>query len=159
LCRDLLIHRQLTSSCDHLLQRHGLPGGPRSGKSAWLERGADHAACRRDQHEYGLLDPEWTPHQLRANDLGSAGTLVAQQGELWLANSEHEYGTRLVLPAPEWRNSAEFFLNHIRSSEPIDRLLGADVGLMAQEVLEAGLIAAAEGRTVSLPLPVRALNA
>ncbi len=89
---------------------------------------------------------------------GSAGTLVAQNGELWLANPEHENGTKLDVPTPEWRNSAEFFLSHIRSGEPIAGLLGADVGLMAQEVLAAGLIAAAEGRAISLPLPVERLR-
>jgi predicted dehydrogenase len=85
---------------------------------------------------------------------GSAGTLVLQNGEVWLADQAHEDGVKLDLPAPEWRSSAELFLSHVRSGEPIGGLCGADVGMMAQEVLEAGLISAAEGRTVSLPLSV-----
>ncbi|HEU5102921.1 MAG TPA: Gfo/Idh/MocA family oxidoreductase, partial [Roseiflexaceae bacterium] len=88
---------------------------------------------------------------------GSAGTLILQHGEVWLADAEHEDGVKLDVPAPAagMRNSADFFLSHIRSGEPIAGLCGADVGLMAQEVLEAGLISAAEGRAVSLPLPLR----
>jgi predicted dehydrogenase len=93
---------------------------------------------------------------------GSAGTLLAQyeDGTLWLATNEQKYGERLdVPPLPAGQRTAtEFFLGHIRSGEPIDGLLGADVGLMAQEVLEAGLISAAEGRAVSLPLPVTVLS-
>jgi predicted dehydrogenase len=89
---------------------------------------------------------------------GSEGTLVLQNGEVWLANHEHEDGVKLDVPPPEWRSSAKLFLSHIRSGRPIGGLCGADVGLMAQEVLEAGLISAAEGRTVSLPLSVGTLQ-
>ena len=86
---------------------------------------------------------------------GSAGTLILQNREVWLADAAHEDGVKLDLPPPitGQANSAEYFLGHIRSGEPITGLCGADVGLMAQEVLEAGLRSAAEGRTVSLPLP------
>ncbi len=87
---------------------------------------------------------------------GSEGTLVVQGNEVWLASRDHEDGERLDVPPPPdgQRNSAEFFLGHIRSGEPIAGLCSAEVGLMAQEVLEAGLISAAEGRAVSLPLPI-----
>src|SRR5215210_6800931 len=92
---------------------------------------------------------------------GSAGTLILQHGQVWLADAEHEDGVKLDLPLPiaGQANSAEYFLGHIRSGEPITGLCGADVGMMAQEVLEAGLCSAAEGRTVSLPLPVAGLRA
>jgi predicted dehydrogenase len=91
---------------------------------------------------------------------GSAGTLILQQGQVWLADATHEDGVKLDLPPPiaGQANSAEYFLGHIRSGEPITGLCSADVGLMAQEVLEAGLRSAAEGRTVSLPLPVAELG-
>jgi predicted dehydrogenase len=87
---------------------------------------------------------------------GSEGTLVVQGNEVWLASRDHEDGERLDVPPPSagQRSSAEFFLGHIRSGEPITGLCSAEVGLMAQEVLEAGLISAAEGRVVSLPLPI-----
>ena len=91
---------------------------------------------------------------------GGEGTLVLQNSEVWLATREHQDGVKLDVPPPAagQRNSAEFFLGHIRSGEPIAGLCGADVGLMAQEVLEAGLISAADGRSVSLPLPVDQLS-
>jgi predicted dehydrogenase len=91
---------------------------------------------------------------------GSEGTLILQHGEVWLADRAHQDGVKLELPRPAagQRTSAELFLSHIRSGEPIGGLCGADVGLMAQEVLEAGLVSAAEGRAVSLPLPVVALR-
>jgi predicted dehydrogenase len=90
---------------------------------------------------------------------GSEGTLVVQRGEVWLADRAHEDGVRLDVPPPTpgARSSAEFFLGHVRSGEPIRGLCSPEVGLMAQEVLAAGLRSAAEGRAVSLPLPVSSL--
>jgi predicted dehydrogenase len=93
---------------------------------------------------------------------GSEGTLAAhyQDRTVWLATNEKKFGEPLdVPPLPTGRrNSAEFFLGHIRSGEPIAGLCGADVGIMAQEVIEAGLLSAAEERTMSLPLPVNRLS-
>lgn len=92
---------------------------------------------------------------------GSEGTIhIREHGkELWLADRDHRDGMRLDVPEPPvgMRNSAEYFLGHIRSGAPITGLCSADVGLMAQEVLDAGIISAAEGRTVSLPLPMTLL--
>jgi len=87
---------------------------------------------------------------------GSEGTLVVQRGQLLLATPEHEEGQALDVPAPpaEQRNSAAFFLSHIRSGEPIKGLCSAEVSLHAQEVLEAGMLSVEQGRAVSLPLPV-----
>ena len=89
---------------------------------------------------------------------GSGGTIVIRGdgSELWLADEKHMNGTKLRVPALKegYRNSAEYFIRHIRSGEPISGLCGADVGMLAQEVLEAGILSAAEGRTISLPLPV-----
>ncbi len=92
---------------------------------------------------------------------GSAGTLVVQSDGLWLANHEHKDGVLIDVPppSPEQHDATAFFLDHIRSGAPISGLCSADVGLMAQEVLEAGIISAAEGQTVSLPLPARVLSA
>jgi len=93
---------------------------------------------------------------------GSEGTLAAhyQDDTLWLATNDQKFGERLDVPplAVGQRSAAEFFLKHIRSGEPITGLCGADVGLMSQEVVDAGLRSAAEGRTVSLPLPVSVLR-
>lgn len=93
---------------------------------------------------------------------GSAGTVIvrADGQELWLANEKQMNGSkRRVAPLDrERRNATEFFLSHIRSGKPITGLCSPEVGLMAQEVLEAGIVSAAEGRTVSLPLPVATLR-
>lgn len=91
---------------------------------------------------------------------GSEGTLVIDHGEVWLATHQEQDGVKLdVPPAPAgYRTSAEFFQRHIRSGEPISGLCGADVSLDAQEVLEAGLISAATGQAVSLPLPAARLH-
>jgi predicted dehydrogenase len=93
---------------------------------------------------------------------GSQGTAVvrADGQELWLANEKQMNGSkrRVSLPDREKRNATEFFLHHIRSGKPISGFCSAEVGLMAQEVLEAGIVSAAEGRTMSLPLPVVALR-
>ncbi|NWG19258.1 MAG: Gfo/Idh/MocA family oxidoreductase [Chloroflexi bacterium] len=92
---------------------------------------------------------------------GSEGTIhIRGHGkELWLADREHRDGIQLDVPElpAGMRHSAEYFLGHVRSGEPITGLCSAEVGVMAQEVLEAGILAAAEGRMVSLPLPVAAL--
>jgi predicted dehydrogenase len=91
---------------------------------------------------------------------GSEGTILIQGGKLHLADHQNDNGVELdtPAPAPHLRNSAEFFFHHIRSGEPITGLCGPDVGVMAQEVLEAGLISAAEGGSVSLPLPAETLK-
>jgi predicted dehydrogenase len=93
---------------------------------------------------------------------GTRGTLFirAYGQELWFADAEQKNGVRLDVPEPPaaMRNSAECFTAHIRSGEPIGGLCSPEVGLMAQEVLEAAILAAAEERSVSLPLPVAALQ-
>jgi predicted dehydrogenase len=93
---------------------------------------------------------------------GSKGTFyIREHGrELWFADAEQKNGVRLEAPeAPAGaRTASEYFLGHMRSGEPVGGLCGPEVGLMAQEVLEAAILAAAEGRSVSLPLPAAALQ-
>ena len=89
---------------------------------------------------------------------GSEGTLLVEpgaQGRVLLATRAHEDGVPVdVPPAPEeMRNATAFFLSHIVQGKPIKGLCSAEVGRDAQEILEAGLISAAEGTAVSLPLP------
>ena len=52
----------------------------------------------------------------------------------------------------EARTSADYFLSRIVSGEPVEGLCNADISRDAQEILEAGLIAARTGTEVSLPL-------
>src|SRR3712207_24343 len=87
---------------------------------------------------------------------GSEGTIVVQGNQLLLATEEQPDGEAINVPEPPAaeRSSAAFFLHHLRTGKPITGLCSAEVGLMVQEVLEAGLLSAEQGTAVSLPLPV-----
>jgi len=91
---------------------------------------------------------------------GTEGTIVVDGGQLLLATREDDPGSPVeVSPPPEGhRSSAEMFLRHIRSGEPITGLCSPEVGIAAQEVLEAGLLSAEMGSSVSLPLSVSHLT-
>lgn len=52
------------------------------------------------------------------------------------------------------RNATEYFLNRLAADLPFEGLVSLETSLGAQEVLEAGLIAARAGHEVSLPLDV-----
>ncbi|MEZ4866040.1 MAG: Gfo/Idh/MocA family oxidoreductase [Caldilineaceae bacterium] len=90
---------------------------------------------------------------------GSAGTLVVEpgaHGRLLLANQAHDDGIEIeVQPAPAgMRNATDHFLTCISQSQPVMQLCSAEIGRDAQEILEAAIISAQEGKAVSLPLPV-----
>ncbi len=91
---------------------------------------------------------------------GTDGTIVVDGNTLLLATREDDPGSPVeVAPPPKGqRSSAEFFLGHVRSGEPITGLCSPEVGIAAQEVLEAGLLSAETGRFISLPLPVSHLT-
>jgi predicted dehydrogenase len=52
------------------------------------------------------------------------------------------------------RNATEYFLNCLANDRPFEGLVSLDISLGAQEILEAGLIAARAGSEVSLPLDI-----
>jgi predicted dehydrogenase len=88
---------------------------------------------------------------------GSEGTLVVEpgaNGKLLLANQAHEDGIAVdVPPAPDgMRNATDYFLTRISQGLPIEGLCSAEVGRDAQEILEAGILSAQEGKAMSLPL-------
>lgn len=90
---------------------------------------------------------------------GSEGTILVERGEngrVLLATAENEEGIAVEVPQPpdHMRNATEYFLSRIADGLPIEGMSSAEVGRDAQEILEAGLISAREGRAVSLPLPV-----
>ncbi|MEZ4677192.1 MAG: Gfo/Idh/MocA family oxidoreductase [Caldilineaceae bacterium] len=90
---------------------------------------------------------------------GSKGTLVVEprdNGRLLLATAEDEDGIAVDVPAlpTDMRNATAYFLSRIRQGLPIEGICSAEVSRDAQEILEAGLISAQEGRAVSLPLPI-----
>lgn len=97
---------------------------------------------------------------------GSAGSLVVRrqtarregqqgtQGVVVRTTPNEPDGTELEPPAlPEGeRNATEYFLTCLANDRPIEGLVSLDVGRDTQEILEAGLRAARDGREVSLPL-------
>lgn len=90
---------------------------------------------------------------------GSEGTLLVEpgaKGRVLLATREEPDGREVEVPPlpDDMRSATAFFLSRIADGKPIDGLCSAEVGRDAQEILEAGLIAAAEGTAVSLPLPL-----
>jgi predicted dehydrogenase len=91
---------------------------------------------------------------------GTSGTLVVQPDSVLLAVQGRDAEIGLDIPAPNADNasSAAFFLQHLLTDRPIDGICGISVSLAAQEVLEAALTSASQGRTVALPLPTAALG-
>lgn len=90
---------------------------------------------------------------------GSEGTLVVEpgaNGKLLLANQAHEDGIAIdVPPAPAgMRNATDYFLTRISQGLPIEGLCSAEISRDAQEILEAGILSAQEGKVMSLPLPM-----
>jgi predicted dehydrogenase len=86
---------------------------------------------------------------------GTDGTIVIQDGSLWLATREHADGIRIEVPEPPAyrQSSSAYFLHHIISGEPISGLCSSDNSFAAQHVLEAALISSGTQASVSLPLP------
>jgi predicted dehydrogenase len=90
---------------------------------------------------------------------GSTGTLLVEPGKggrLLLATREQMDGEALEAPpAPEEQRSATaYFLSRIVQGAPVEGMCSAEISRDAQEILEAGLLSAASGEAVSLPLPI-----
>jgi predicted dehydrogenase len=85
---------------------------------------------------------------------GSEGTLLVQHDSLLLATRDDPTGSQLEVPQlpPGRRSSAECFLHHIQSGQPLTGMCSVTTGLRAQEVMEAALLSVREARAVSLPL-------
>jgi predicted dehydrogenase len=88
---------------------------------------------------------------------GSAGTLLVQPkkvGRLSLATADCPEGRDVEVPqpAPELRSASANFLHGIETGQPFFCLTQDRVGRDVQEILEAGLTAAAMGKEMSLPL-------
>lgn len=90
---------------------------------------------------------------------GDNGTLKASQGKVYFSDQEHDHGVQIRVPKlPEGsRHAIEHFVAVIRKQVPLMDLCSAEIGLMAQEVLAAGLLSANTNESVSLPLPPEAM--
>ena len=88
---------------------------------------------------------------------GSRATLLVEprQGRRLLrASAEEPAGVEVPVPPlpPEQRSAAAAFLYGLETGEPFPDLCRDRVGRDAQEILAAGLLSAARGAEVSLPL-------
>lgn len=110
-----------------------------------------------------LTEASWTQighlTSYQAMIYGSEGTLVVEpgaNGKLLLANQAHEDGIAIdVPPAPAgMRNATDYFLTRISQGLPIEGICSAEISRDAQEILEAGILSAQEGKAMSLPLPM-----
>ena len=95
--------------------------------------------------------------------LGVDGTLETVRGRLihthtkknefshWGADDRrNERVVALPKPAPGFRNGPEHFVHAIRTRRPFRELCSAEVGLAAQEILDAGLKSEKTGRRITL---------
>ena len=105
---------------------------------------------------FGMAEASWTQipsfHDMEL--LGSEGTLVTEAGKLWIATKakkEKSLATLDKLPEGE-RNGPEYLIHCLETGRPPEGMGNARVSRDAQEILQAGLISAQEGRQVELPL-------
>lgn len=107
-------------------------------------------------HGIAICEASWTTYgfgyELMIN--GTTGTIKADPDELVLATKDDPVGT--VVDVPDLpvgqRTPAESFLNCLEKDLPVEGLCSPEVSRLAQEILEAGLIAVEAGTTVPLPV-------
>jgi predicted dehydrogenase len=88
---------------------------------------------------------------------GTRGVLVVSPRKgrtLVMATDKDEEGVQVPVPlvAPEVQNASNHFLYCLESGTPFVTMCNDRVSRDAQEILEAGLLSAVQGRDVSLPL-------
>ncbi|MFT5370318.1 MAG: putative dehydrogenase [Candidatus Latescibacterota bacterium] len=110
-----------------------------------------HAMCR--------LEMTWTeavahkpPHDVMI--YGTEGTIVAGSNTVMVYTRDNQEGVEVPVDAlPEGQsNGPEHFIACIQEGREPEFLTNADLSRDAQEVMEAGLISATSGATVSLPI-------
>lgn len=103
----------------------------------------------------GVAEASWTqiPWYHDAMFLGTNGTLWTQQGKLFLDQSKHGDSPQEIEcePLPEGRrNCPELFMHCLENDEPVTGLISPEVGLGAQEILDAGLKSVEAGQRIDL---------
>jgi predicted dehydrogenase len=85
---------------------------------------------------------------------GTRGTLFVEPhgGRLLLATSAHPAGNAVEVPAAPFLNAPACFRHCLETDTPFPELCQDRVGRDAQEILQAGLLAADRNAAVSLPL-------
>lgn len=106
-------------------------------------------------HAFGIAEASWTQTVGYATPnpvaYGTGGSLTVCDGKVVLQTP----GKTTVIDPPEpvtpMRNAAEYALHCLRTGEPVQGFCSAEVSRNAQEILEAGKLAADTGSTVRLP--------
>ncbi len=109
-----------------------------------------HAMCRLEM-TWTEAVPHTPPHDVML--YGTEGTIIAGR-EVTLYTRENKEGDIVELDElPEGeKNGSEHFVNCIRSGAEPQFLTNADLSRNAQEIMEAGLVSATNGISVSLPI-------
>jgi predicted dehydrogenase len=90
---------------------------------------------------------------------GSEGTLLVEKGKeerVLMATRDDPHGVVMDIPAAaeDRRSGSAYFLSCIQNDTPVEGLCSAEVGRDTQEIVEAGLLAAAKFESVGLPLAI-----
>ena len=105
---------------------------------------------------FGIAEASWTqvPSYHDMEILGSEGTLVTDAGKLWVATKEKKERSPVELDdLPEGeRNGPEYLIHCLETGKTPEGMCTARNCRDAQEILEAGLISAREGRRIELPI-------
>ena len=103
---------------------------------------------------FAIAEACWTQAGARPGGfqvLGHRAGLVIEQGRLLRVDSEHRDGLEVVvdpLPAGQ-RNGAEYFVSCVRAGRRPQGLVSVEVGVAAQQILEAGRQATETGTAVA----------
>ncbi|HEU4754311.1 MAG TPA: Gfo/Idh/MocA family oxidoreductase [Armatimonadota bacterium] len=106
-------------------------------------------------HAFGVAEASWTQQAPDggANPAvyGSEGTLSVVGGRIRLGrlNRDPEW-MDADIPAPGRRNGAEYLVSCLRSGAPVEGMCSAQTSRTAQEILQAGLDSARQGREIPL---------
>ncbi|MEW6358108.1 MAG: Gfo/Idh/MocA family oxidoreductase [Planctomycetota bacterium] len=107
-------------------------------------------------YAFGVAEASWTqiPSYHDTIILGSEGTLITDEGKLWGATKDKKGRFLVELdPMPEGeRNGPEYLLHCLETGAKPEGMCAARNCRDAQEILEAGLISAREGRRIELPI-------
>ncbi|NOZ21621.1 MAG: Gfo/Idh/MocA family oxidoreductase [Planctomycetes bacterium] len=105
---------------------------------------------------FGITEASWTqvPSYHDTVILGSEGTLITDEGKLWMATKEKKEKTLVDLDdLPEGeRNGPEYMLHCLETGTEPEGMCAAKNCRDSQEILEAGLLSAQEGRRIELPI-------
>lgn len=103
-----------------------------------------------------ICEASWTQHgfgyELMIN--GSEGSLRSDRVTLQVADVASKQGRDIAVPdlPPDRRNAAAYFLTCLAEQRPAEGVCNPVTARNAQEILEAGILAAETGCTISLPV-------